>query len=308
MEEQNIFEDPKQELGDVAIDEQERVIKPEAKPAVDNAKIYLQEIGDMPLLTSKEEISLARKAQNGNEKARQKMIVSNLRLVVSIAKHYLNSSLDLLDLIEEGNLGLMHAVGKFNPELGFRFSTYASRWIRQAIERAIINQGRTVRIPVHVAQELQSYRKLSRQLAKNLHHKPTVAEITRAVHKPTAEVQRLMSLDNNTVSIDAALFGEDNNTSFADTMVDEKNIDPVQQIQDEDIVCLVDQWLDRLGELPREVIARRFGLCGYEKSTLKEISEAIKVSCEKVRQIQNLGLRKLRSIMQDYEISPEIIK
>ncbi|CAL7964038.1 RNA polymerase sigma factor RpoS [Gammaproteobacteria bacterium] len=296
------------EVNDTTANTQEEAVKKVSTPAIDNTKIYLQEIGDSPLLTAKEEVALSRKARKGNQKARQKMIVSNLRLVVNIAKRYVNSGLDLLDLIEEGNLGLMHAVEKFDPEMGFRFSTYATRWIRQAIERAIMNQGRTVRLPIHVAQELQSYRKLSRELTKNLHHQPTIGDLTKVVHKSEVEIQRIMNLGNSTLSIDAPLFGEDNNASFADVMVDEKNIDPVQQIQDEAIVCLVDKWLDRLGELPREVIARRFGLCGYEKSTLKEVSEVIKVNCEKVRQIQNLGLRKLRSIVQDCGISREIIE
>jgi len=315
MAKNDIFEDKEDDfIADEANQEdretytQEEVVKEVTTPAIDNTKMYLQEIGGSPLLTAKEEVALSRKARKGNQKARQKMIVSNLRLVVNIAKHYFNSGLDLLDLIEEGNLGLMHAVEKFDPEMGFRFSTYATRWIRQTIERAIMNQGRTIRLPIHVAQELQSYRKLSRELTKNLHHQPTIGDLTKVVHKPEIEIQRIMNLDNSTVSIDAPMFGEDNNASFADVMVDEKNIDPVQQIQDEAIVCLVDRWMDRLGELPREVIARRFGLCGYEKSTLKEISEVINVNCEKVRQIQNLGLRKLLSIVQGCGISHEIIE
>ena len=310
MDDKDIFDEEIDKKTDDATDDvaEEKSTKSESIPVIDNTKVYLSEISGSPLLTAKEEVDLARKAQKGCEKARQKMIVSNLRLVVNIAKHYLNSSLELLDLIEEGNLGLMHAVEKFNPELGFRFSTYATRWIRQTIERAIMNQGRTVRLPVHVAQELQSYRKMSRELAKKLNHQPTINELTKVAHKPAAEIQRVMNLDNNTVSIDVPLFGEDSNASFADVMADETNVDPVQQIQDEDVVCLVDNWLNRLGDLPREVIARRFGLCGYEKSTLKEISIAIKVNCEKVRQIQNFGLRKLRGIMSSYGISREIIE
>lgn len=300
--EETIQED--QEVSDTTVDATES----ESAPAIDNTKMYLHEIGNSRLLTAKEEVALSRKVRKGNQKARQKMIVSNLRLVVNIAKHYFNSGLDLLDLIEEGNLGLMHAVEKFDPEMGFRFSTYATRWIRQAIERAIMNQGRTVRLPIHVAQELQSYRKLSRELAKSLHHQPTIDDLAKVVHKSGIEIRQVMSLDNSTVSIDVPLFGDDNNASFADVMVDEKNTDPVQQIQDEAVVCLVDKWLDRLGELPREVIARRFGLRGYEKSTLKEISESIKVNCEKVRQIQNVSLRKLRNIVQGYGISREIIE
>ncbi len=204
------------------------------------------------------------------------MIVSNCGLVVNIVKHYLKCSLELLDLIEEGNLGLIHAVEKFNPELGFRFSTYATRWIHQSIEQAIMNQGRTVRLPIHVVQELQSYRKYH----VNLQKLSIISQLLTNLQKLCISQQRnsgVMNLDNSTVSIDAPLFGEDNSASFADVMVDENNVDPVQQIQDEEIICLVDNWLGRLGDLPREVIARRFGLCGYEKSTLKEISMEIKV-------------------------------
>jgi RNA polymerase nonessential primary-like sigma factor len=201
----------------------------------------------------------------------------------------------------------MHAVEKFNPELGFRFSTYATRWIRQAVERAIMNQSRTVRLPIHIAHELQSYRKLARELAKTLDRPPTTKELTEVINKPEAEVHRVMNLDNNTVSIDVP-FDEESNTTFADVVIDENNVDPVQQIQDEAVIKLVDRWLEKLSELQKEVISRRFGLDGYEKSTLKEISAAIKVNCEKVRQIQNFGLRKLRNIAHNYGVSGEFIK
>jgi RNA polymerase nonessential primary-like sigma factor len=278
-----------------------------APSSISATKIYLREIGYSPLLTAKEEIDLARKVQKGNKKARKQMIESNLRLVVSIARQYFTSGMDLLDLIEEGNIGLIRAVEKFDPEMGFRFSTYATRWIRQAIERAIMNQSRTIRLPVHVAQELQSYRKSARELAKKLNHQPTTSELTKVINKPEAEVRRVMSLDNSTVSIDAPMFGE-NNTTFADIVIDENNIDPAQQIQDDAIIVLVDEWLGRLNELQKEVIARRFGLCGYEKSTLKEISKVMKVNSEKVRQLQNFGLHRLRSIMCDCGISREIIR
>jgi RNA polymerase nonessential primary-like sigma factor len=291
-------------------DKQKEESKHEAEFVVDNTKMYLNEICESPLLTAKEEITLGNKIKNGDVKARQKMIESNLRLVVNIAKHYStnNSSLDLLDLIEEGNLGLIRAVEKFDSTMGFRFSTYATRWIRQAIERAIMNQGRTVRVPIHVAQELKSYRKLSYNLAKTLNRNPTIDELTKVTHKTADEVQSIMELGNETVSIDAPLFGEDSNATFADVMADERNIDPEQQIQDDNIVCIVNGWLDQLGVLPKEVIARRFGLCGYEKSTLAEISTVMKVNCEKIRQIQNIGIRKLRGIMRESGICRDIIE
>ena len=278
------------------------------KSSVDASKLYLQEIGYSPLLTAKGEIDLARKVQKGDKKARKKMIESNLRLVVSIARQYFASGMDLLDLIEEGNIGLIRAVEKFDPEMGFRFSTYATRWIRQAIDRSIMNQSRTIRLPIHVAQELQSYRRKIRELAKKLDHKPTNKELTKAINKPEAEIQRVMSLDNNTISIDAPMFGEDKNTTFADVIADKNNIDPLQKIEDEDIIMLVDKWLNQLSSLQKEIIARRFGLCGYERSTLKEVGKSMKINGEKIRQVQNMGLKKLRGIMFDYGVSKEIIR
>jgi RNA polymerase nonessential primary-like sigma factor len=279
-----------------------------SKSLIDASKMYLQEIGYSPLLTAKEEVDLARKVRKGNEKARKKMIESNLRLVVSIARQYFSSGMDLLDLIEEGNIGLIRAVEKFDPEMGFRFSTYVTRWIRQAIDRAIMNQSRTIRLPIHIAQELQAYRKKIRELAKKLDHKPTKKELTKAINKSEAEIQRVMNLDNNTISINTPIFGEDKNTTFADIMADENNVDPLQKIEDEDIINLVDKWLNQLNSMQKEIIARRFGLCGYERSTLKEVSRSMKINAEKVRQLQNMGLRKLRGIMFDYGVSKEIIR
>jgi len=299
--------DDKDIIQELAPEEAEEIVKSEEDGFfADSTKMYLHDVSDTNLLSAKEERELARLAQLGDANARKKMISSNLRLVVSIAKHYYSSGLDFLDLIEEGNLGLIHAVKKFNPELGFRFSTYATRWIRQAIERAIMNQGRTVRLPIHVAQELQAYRKVSAELEKNLHHQPNISDIAKAAHKTEADVRRLANLNNNdTVSIDAKLFDEDSQATFADVMVDENNVSPERTIQDECIVCLVDQWLNRLGEVQKEIIARRFGLCGYEKSTLEEISRVTRINPRKVRQIQNFGLRKLRGIIKQCGVMHE---
>jgi RNA polymerase nonessential primary-like sigma factor len=262
--------------------------------SVDCTQIYLNDIRHAKLLTAKEEIELSKLAKKGDVAAKQRMIVSNLRLVTNIAKRYYNSSLDYLDLIEEGNLGLMHAVDKFDPELGFRFSTYATRWIRQNIERAIMNHGRTVRLPVHIAQEVQNYRKQAHELAKALQHQPSIKEITKVMHKSEEEVREIVNLDGGTVSIDAQIFEDGGGKTFSDAMVDENNIDPAQKLQDENVICLIDNWLERLGDLPKEVIIRRFGLCGYDRSSLKEVSEAVNISCQKARQIQNVSLRKLR--------------
>lgn len=276
------------------------------EPTVNVLNLYLREIGFSPLLTAAEECDLAEKIQQGDIKARSRMIESNLRLVVKIAKRY--SGMDLLDLIEEGNLGLMRAVEKFDPKLGFRFSTYATWWIRQVIERAIMNQSRLVRLPVYVVQRLQKYRKSLRKLTSTLKREPTVNEIASSMNLPVDEIEELIGLDNGTVSIDESLYDSIDSDLFVDTMVDENNLDPSKQLHSETIVYLVDQWLNRLDQLPREIIARRFGLLGYDKSTLEEIGKIMKINREKVRQTQNLGLRKLKNLIREQGIFQDIIE
>ncbi len=278
--------------------------------SVDVLTTYLREIGFSPLLTAQEEITLAEKIRNGDTKARCKMIESNLRLVVKIAKRYFGSGMDLLDLIEEGNIGLMHAVEKFDPKLGFRFSTYSTWWIRQYIERALMNQNRLVRLPVHVIQALQRYRKCVNELTKNLGRDPGVTEVAKKMGKPQGEVEYLINLDNGTLSIDASLSENEvgGGGGFIETMVDENNTDPATQMQSEVVIGLVDSWLDQLDEVQGEIISRRFGLRGYEKDTLESISKIMKINREKVRQIQNLGLRKLRFIMREHGLTKDIIE
>lgn len=272
-------------------------------------QIYLREIGFSPLLTAQEEIDLAGKVKDGDVKARGRMIESNLRLVVKIAKRYLSTGMDFLDLIEEGNIGLMRAVEKFNPSLGFRFSTYATWWIRQAVERAIMNQNRLVRLPVHVIQDLYSYRRSIQKLTKILNRDPTIEEIAETMGVQVLDVKHMMSLDAGVVSIDANIAddGSSSGSAFSDYMVDGNNIDPAEQMQTDAIVCLVDQWLGKLDEVQGEVVARRFGLCGYERSTLEEIGSVMKINREKVRQIQNAGLRKLRNVIHEQGYFEDII-
>ncbi len=268
---------------------------------------YLREIGFSPLLTAKEELELANKVKKGDAKARCKMIESNLRLVVKIAKRYLGSGMDLLDLIEEGNIGLMHAVEKFNPKLGFRFSTYSTWWIRQTIERAIMNQNRLVRLPVHVIQGLQRYRKCINELARVLGRDPTTEEIAKKMNKSREDIEHMFNLDNGTLSIDVPLSEGGESNAFSDTMVDENNVDPARQMQAEAMIYMVDKWLNRLDDLQGEVISRRFGLRGYEKSTLEVISKTMRINREKVRQIQNVGLRRLRSILHEHGVSQDVL-
>lgn len=278
----------------------------ESAPSLDAAHLYMQEIGFKTLLTAEEEIKLGRRVKKGDAAARKRMIESNLRLVVKIARRYMNSGLDLADLIEEGNLGLIRAVEKFDPELGYRFSTYATWWIKHAVERALMNQGRTVRIPVHIGKEIKGYRRKARALAQNLDHEPTSAEFTQAMQKPAEEVHRLLNLSRDIVSLDAPM-SEGETTSFLDGMVDENNVNPEQLLVDDNIVALVDKWISRLDASQGEVISRRFGLRGHDRSTLEEISKVMRINREKVRQLQNSGIRALRQQIREEGILKDVM-
>ncbi len=273
---------------------------------MDATRLYLSEIGFSPLLTAEEEVFYARKAQKGDESARKRMIESNLRLVVKIARRYLNRGLALLDLIEEGNLGLIRAVEKFDPERGFRFSTYATWWIRQTIERAIMNQTRTIRLPIHVVKEINVYLRASRQLAQNLDHEPTPEEIAEVVDKPVEDVKRMLGLNERVTSVDVPL-GRDADKSLLDAIPDENNTDPSDILQDADMRGNIDVWLAQLSEKQREVLERRFGLHGHDVSTLEEVGNQIGVTRERVRQIQIEALKRLRDIMEGQGYSGEAL-
>lgn len=264
---------------------------------LDATRLYLNEIGFNPLLTAEEEVYYSRKLLNGDEAARKKMIECNLRLVVKISRRYLNRGLALLDLIEEGNLGLIRAVEKFDPERGFRFSTYATWWIRQTIERGIMNQTRTIRLPIHVVKEINIYLRAARHLSQTLDHEPTAEEIADMLDKPIKDVKRMLGLNERTASVDSPL-GQDSDSSLLDAIPDENNIDPVVLLQDDDVKHNVELWLNELSEKQCEVIARRFGLRGYDVSTLEEVGASIGVTRERVRQIQIEALRKLREVLE----------
>jgi RNA polymerase nonessential primary-like sigma factor len=271
---------------------------------LDATRLYLNEIGYSSLLTAEEEVYYARLAQKGDESARATMIESNLRLVVKIARRYMNRGLALLDLIEEGNLGLIHGVEKFDPERGFRFSTYATWWIRQTIERAIMNQTRTIRLPIHVIKEINIHLKAVRQLTQQLDREPTTEEIADYLEKPVRDVKKMLQLNERVTSVDTPV-AADNNKLIVDLIQDENIKDPSSLIQDEDITEHLDEWLDRLNEKQREVVRRRFGLQGYEKSTLEEVGQSIGVTRERVRQIQMDALRRLRHILEKEGLSME---
>ncbi|MFT7245021.1 MAG: RNA polymerase nonessential primary-like sigma factor [Candidatus Azotimanducaceae bacterium] len=273
---------------------------------LDATQLYLNEIGYSPLLSPEEEVYFARQALRGVAAGRKRMIESNLRLVVKISRRYLNRGLSLLDLIEEGNLGLIRAVEKFDPERGFRFSTYATWWIRQTIERAIMNQTRTIRLPIHVVKELNVYLRASRELSQKLDHEPTYEEIAELLDKPIEDVKRMMGLNERITSVDTPL-GPDSDRTILDTVADVKQADPAEQLQDSDLRSNIDHWLSELSEKQREVISRRFGLRGYEMSTLEEVGQEIGLTRERVRQIQVEALRRLRETMESQGLSAEAI-
>lgn len=313
--------DDVQELSDDAKDEESAVEQEEtqtevsssfvknkygSKGSCDATQIYLSEIGFSPLLSAEEEVFYARKALKGHEESRKKMIESNLRLVVKISRRYLNRGLPLLDLIEEGNLGLMRAVEKFDPERGFRFSTYATWWIRQTIERAIMNQTRTIRLPIHVVKELNVYLRAARQLTQVLDHEPTPEEIAELVDKPIEDVKKLLGLNDKVASVDSPI-GHDEQKSLLDTIPDVNSANPMDVLTDENLNNHIEKWLNELNDNQREVITRRFGLRGHEKSTLEEVGAAIGLTRERVRQIQVEALKTLRTIFERYGLSQENI-
>lgn len=273
---------------------------------LDATQLYLNEIGFSPLLSPEEEVYYARMAMRGEEAGRKRMIESNLRLVVKIARRYVNRGLTLLDLIEEGNLGLIRAVEKFDPERGFRFSTYATWWIRQTIERAIMNQTRTIRLPIHVVKELNVYLRAARELTQKLDHEPSPEEIAELLDKPVADVKHMLSLNEKVTSVDTPI-ASDSEKSLLDTIPDQQTSDPASMLQDDDLRNNISEWLGELSEKQREVLARRFGLRGYEISTLEEVGREIGLTRERVRQIQVEALKRLRDILENQGLSSESV-
>jgi len=279
---------------------------PDTEAHFDATRMYLNEIGFSPLLTAEEEVYYARLAQKGDENGRRRMIVSNLRLVVKIARRYIHRGLALLDLIEEGNLGLIRAVEKFDPERGFRFSTYATWWIRQTIERAIMNQTRTIRLPIHVVKELNGYLQAARRLAQSLDHEPNAEEIADLLDKPLQDVKRMLKLNERVTSVDVPI-GKDSDKTLIDAIPDENNPDPSDQLQDEDVLANLEIWVAQLSDKQREVVERRFGLHGYKISTLEEVGNEIGVTRERVRQIQMDALKRLREILENEGFSSDAL-
>ncbi len=280
--------------------------KAESRAELDATRLYLKEIEASPLLTAEEEVYYSRKSLNGEVTARAKMIECNLRLVVKISRRYMNRGLALLDLIEEGNLGLIRAVEKFDPERGFRFSTYATWWIRQTIERALMNQTRTIRLPIHVIKEMNVYLRASRHLQQVLDHEPTIDEIAAHCDKPARVVEKMLGLRDRVASVDVPV-GKENDRPLLEVIADENNPEPSLILQDEDVFANLAMWLDQLDVKQREVIVRRFGLNGHERQTLENVGKELGVTRERVRQIQMDALKRMRKILENQGFSEELL-
>lgn len=274
--------------------------------SLDATRLYLNELGAAVLLTADDEKHYGRLALKGDEPARQKMIECNLRLVVKISRRYLNRGLPLLDLIEEGNLGLIRAVEKFDPERGFRFSTYATWWIRQTIERAIMNQTRTIRLPIHIVKEMNSYLKVRRQLAQKLDHDPSAEDVALHMEKPVKTVEKMFKLNERVTSVDVP-YGKDSEKPLVEAISDESSCGPTDILQNDGLHDNMGEWLDQLSEKQREVICRRYGLRGYENSTLEQVAKELGVTRERVRQIQMDALKRLREILEHGGFSVDTI-
>jgi len=272
-------------------------VTPELELLEDVTQLYLNEIGAKPLLTPDDELATTRRVRAGDFAARQKMIEHNLRLVVNIAKHYLNRGIPLLDLVEEGNLGLIHALEKFDPERGFRFSTYATWWIRQSIERGIMNQSRTIRLPVHVVKEINLVLRAFRHLESAATRDASVERVAALIDRPVADVRRILHLNEHIASLDAPLEIDPNHT-IGDAIADEAAVNPETLLQFREMGALLDDWLGQLSERQRQIIERRYGLNGADITRLEALASELGLTRERVRQIQLEALDRLRSIVK----------
>jgi RNA polymerase nonessential primary-like sigma factor len=277
----------------------------------DITQVYLHEIGATPLLTAAEEIRLARATRDGDFAARQHMIEANLRLVVSIARHYMHRGLPLDDLIEEGNLGLIHALEKFDPERGFRFSTYATWWIRQHVERAIMNQSRTVRLPIYVIKELNLVLRAMRRLDRERNpqddaHGAMLEDVARLLDRPVDEIRQLLMLNERSASLDSPL-DIDPDLSMSDSMADDAAENPESHLAQHEAEVLVADWVAQLTERQRLVVERRYGLGGQDASTLESIAVDLDLTRERVRQIQMEALSKLRKRIAREGLTPDAL-
>lgn len=265
------------------------------KAVINNSvKIYLKEAGRYPLLSREEELRLAAAAKNGNEKAKTDLVNHNLRLVVSIAKKYMGRGLSLLDLIQEGNIGLIKAVEKYDPSKGFKFSTYATYWIKQAVSRAIIEQGRNIRVPVHSIELISNIKKFERNFTQEFGRTPTEAEVAAAFNLNIKKIKEAYNWMKNTTSLDIVV-GDDEETTIGSLIEDPSSEDFLTSFENEDKINAIQQVLNTLSERERSVIVLRFGINADTPLTLEETGKKLNLSKERVRQIEGIALRKLRN-------------
>lgn len=261
---------------------------------------YFAEIGEYDLLTPEEELEMTIRAKKGEQVAIDTMIESNLRLVINVARNYEGRGLDFLDLISEGNFGLIHAIGKFEPEKGYRFSTYAVWWIRHYIERAIMNTGRTIRLPIHINKEINSQLKTKHELSAKLNREATLEEVAEALNKSEEDVVNLMKVNESTLSLDAEI--TDDSGSFHDFLESDRSVEQsLNQMAEVNLYSALSEGLSQLEEIARSVIEMRFGIHGYDKHTLDQTAEALGISRDKVRKIQINALKRLKVILRDEE-------
>ena len=265
-----------------------------------NIGLYLREISQVPLLTPRDEVKLAGQIKRGNKKAREKMITANLRLVVKIAHDFGNYGLPLLDLISEGNIGLMKAVERFDPKKGGKLSTYASWWIKQSIKRALANQSKTIRLPVHLVDKIGKIRRVAAQMTEELGHEPTTEELAEELGLPVAKVAHLKNVAVRPASLDAKISADDD-TAFGDLVGDDRAEDPFEALRDKDLQGEVGDLLDALDPRERKIIGFRFGLDGGRERTLEEVGHKFGVTRERIRQLQNIALLKMRKALRKRE-------
>ncbi len=288
-------------------DEVEEVEEEEIKAVVvehfdDAIKLYLREIQKTKLLTADEEKELAARIDLGEKAARDKMIESNLRLVVKIAKRYINRGLPFLDLIEEGNMGLIKAVERFKLSKECRFSTYATWWIRQSIERALVNQSRTIRLPVHVSDDINKMLRITRELVQKVNREPSIKEVATAMDVNSAYIRRLMVLLKKTYSIERPM-GENNDYFLIDTIEDTSTVSPAELLEDVNRYEMVSKWFETLSESEKRILTLRFGLDDKDPQTLDTIGRSFGVTRERIRQIEAKSLEKLRKILEATEVA-----
>lgn len=260
----------------------------------DSVRLYLREIGKIPLLSAEEELALAQKVVSGDKDAKDKMAEANMRLVVSIAKRYVGRGLDLLDLIQEGNTGLLRAVEKFDPDKGFKFSTYATWWIRQAITRAIADQARTIRIPVHMVETINKLLRTQRRLTQELNREPTNEEIAKAMEIEVDKVEHIMKIKQDISSLDASVHEDEEDSVLGDFIEDEDTVSPEESATSQLLKEHVKDMLNGLTEREQKIIRLRFGLENGKNYTLEEVGQEFSVTRERIRQIEAKALAKLR--------------